>query len=647
MLNVIIKLRNLTFKKAVRKIYKKVFYVIRKITMKINPITREDSFFSCFKPGCSFLYTLNNKAYYVYELNSLGNCSEIINSADKICSHEFDLLGSGNTYLGEKLPWNEDFKTGFKWENKFYRDIKIVDLNNNADVKVPWELSRLQHLFTLGKAYWITNDEKYAEEFKEELQHWIEENPVEMNVNWTCTMDTAIRAVNLISAYFFFSQSPSIDNNFWLKFNNLLFTHGTFIYKNLENEQVNRSNHYLSDLAGLIWLGIFFENFNIKNSEKYNNPKHWLKFGLLEFENEMEKQINEDGTDYEGSTSYHTLVTEIFLITTILCNKNEIHFSIGYMAKMEKMCQFIMDITKPNGISPIIGDADDGRLLILSNYAKWNRRDFTHILAIAGEYFNRDDFRICGMRYAEDALWAMGSFKEVYKELQLTSKHYDKGGYYILRNDRIYCMVRCGELSLRGQGGHSHNDQLSMELNVDGEDFIIDPGTYVYTSDYKMRNLFRSTKMHNTLYINNYEQNDFNEYNLFYMKEQSFGKCAFFNETSFIGRHYGFREKCGLIHERQINMENNELIIIDKVIGSTVGNAYINFLLDFGVTIEEKQNGIQLNKNGKKIFIQFNNEYSITDAFVSYGYGQRLSTSKISIQLHNESNIKIRIIIGE
>ena len=153
--------------------------------------------------------------------------------------------------------------------------------------------------------------------------------------------------------------------------------------------------------------------------------------------------------------------------------------------------------------------------------------------------------------------------------------------------------------------------------------------------------------MHNTLCIDNYEQNNFNEYDLFYMKEQSFGKCTLFNETSFIGRHYGYKEKCGVIHERQINLENNELIIIDKVKGNKVSNVYINFLLDFGVHIEEKQNGIQLNKNGKKIFIQFNNEYLITDAFVSYGYGQRLNTSKISIKLHNKSSIKIKIVSGE
>ena len=76
----------------------------------------------------------------------------------------------------------------------------------------------------------------------------------------------------------------------------------------------------------------------------------------------------------------------------------------------------------------------------------------------------------------------MGNYKYVNKGIHLKSKAYFNGGYYILRNNRTYCIIRCGELSCRGEGGHSHNDQLSFELNVEGEDFIIDPGTYAYTS---------------------------------------------------------------------------------------------------------------------------------------------------------------------
>lgn len=637
---------NEIIKKVIKKMYRKVYYKYRKIKIKNSGIKLEDTSFNNFYPICEFVYKKEKRDFYVLELEKMNLSNSIINSADKICKHEFNLLGSGEKFLGEKLQWDKDFKTGFKWYNEFYKDIKIVDLSNNADVKIPWELSRCQHIFTIGKAYWITKNEKYALEFKNQIEDWIHKNPVEMSVNWTCAMDVAIRAVNWICGYFFFKGSSIINHSFWIEFNKLLYLHGRFIYRNLENEGKYNGNHYISDLAGLIWIGIYFDDFIVDDRECKSNPKEWLKFAIEEFESEMKKEVNEDGTDYESSTSYHRLVTELFLFTTILCNKNNIHFSKDYMIKLEKMCEFIMNITKPNGLAPLIGDVDDGRFIISSNYFDWVRRDFRHILSVAGEYFNRNDFRNVGKEFKEDSLWIMGSLKNVTEKIELKSKEYSRGGYYILRNNKICCVIRCGELSCRGEGGHSHNDQLSFELNVNGEDFVIDPGTYLYTADYKMRNLYRSTKMHNTLHIDGFEQNDFEQNDLFYMKEQSFAKCKVFNDTTFSGEHYGYKEKCGVIHERRISLENDKLIINDTLIGDKINNnIYVNFVLDYDVEVKKQEKGLQLIKNDVRLILEFENSYLVEKNYISYGYGQKLDSKKIAIKLDkNKFKLSINLV---
>lgn len=625
-----------------RKIYYKVYYIYRKNVVKRKSVDIDNNYFNEFKTNCNFIFDINNKKYYVDSIIKLNLKESIVLDGERICSHIFNLLGSGDKYLGENISWNEDFKTGFRWDNDFYKDIKIVDLSNDADVKIPWELSRFQHIFTLGKAYWITENEKYAVEFKEEIEDWIEKNPIEMSVNWACTMDVAIRAVNWIIGYYFLKTSKSINKNFWNKFNKVLYLHGRYIMKNLENKGVHTGNHYLSDIVGLIWLGIYFRDFIVKDKNKKNSPKAWLDFGLKELENEMFIQINRDGTDYEASTSYHRLVTEMFLLTTILCNQNKITFSKNYLSRLEKMCEFIMNITKPNGLAPLIGDADDGRLVVFSNYSSWIKRDFRHILAISGEYFNRDDFRYYGKSYKEDALWTVGSYKDKVESVKkLVSRAYEKGGYYILRNERFYCIIRCGQLSCRGEGGHSHNDQLSFELNVDGEDFIVDPGLYVYTGNYEMRNLFRSTEIHNTAYIKGYEQNYFDEYALFYMKEQSFGECIEFTDKKFVGRHYGYKNKCGIVHERTIEIDRN-LKIIDKFITEKVfkSNIYCNFTLDKDVKLINKENVIILSKNDKKITIQLENIYNIkiNDCVISKQYGGVEKSRSIIIQQTSNSS---------
>ena len=58
--------------------------------------------------------------------------------------------------------------------------------------------------------------------------------------------------------------------------------------------------------------------------------------------------------------------------------------------------------------------------------------------------------------------------------------------------------------------GHTHNDKLSVELMVDGNYIVRDPGGYVYTAAPEIRNIFRGTKAHNTIYVTGTEQNDFN-----------------------------------------------------------------------------------------------------------------------------------------
>jgi hypothetical protein len=633
-------------KKIVIKLYELPYYKIRKEIIKLKPIDIDNKYFINFKPNCNFFFNTKDKQLLVEKIKQLNIEKQIINDADKICSHIFNLLGSGDIYLGKQLPWNTDFKTNFVWENKFYKDIKIVDLSNNADVKVPWELSRFQHLFTLGKAYWLTNDEKYAIEFKEEIDDWIEKNPVEMSVNWTCTMDVAIRAVNWIAAYFFFKDAQSIDKSFWIKFHKSLYLHGRFIIKNLENKGTHNGNHYLSNIVGLVWLGLYFGSFIVNDWYKGNNPKKWLNYGLSELEKEMFVQNNPDGTNYEASTSYHRLVTELFLITTVLCNKNNIHFSADYMARLEKMCEFIMNITKPNGLSPIIGDADDGRLSILSNYSTWIRNDFRHLLGIAGELFDRDDFRYYGKDYIEDTLWIYQNYKSnVEKPKPLTSIAYRDGGYYILRNDRVYCCIRCGELSFRGDGVHSHNDQLSFELNVDGEDFIIDPGSYVYTADYKMRNLFRSTEMHNTVQVEKFEQNDFEEYNLFYMKEQTYAKNHGFNMNFFEGTHIGFKEKCNIIHKRTVLLEENSVLIKDQLIGDTNKNAQLTLILspDVVIKLEESENKVVLEKGSICIKFDYIRALKIDNCWVSNSYGYKQSSKMIIIPFNKEFSIKMTI----
>ena len=100
---------------------------------------------------------------------------------------------------------------------------------------------------------------------------------------------------------------------------------------------------------------------------------------------------------------------------------------------------------------------------------------------------------------------------------QLDSKAFPQGGFYIMRHADLYMIIDCVPADPKSPSGHKHNSRLSFELFAGDKSFIIDPGAYVYTADKEMRNLFRSTKYHNTVVVDGEEQNRFAEDALFAM----------------------------------------------------------------------------------------------------------------------------------
>ena len=601
---------------------------------------------------------------------------ETIKSADEVCNHIFDLLGSGKTKLGKEIDWHLDFKSGFRWDPKEYYlgTGKHVTLDDQSDVKVPWELSRCQHFVTLGKAYWYTGNEKYAKEFVSQIESWISQNPVELGVNWACAMDVAIRAVNWIWGYYFFCKSKTLTKEFKIKFFKSLFLHGRHIINNLEFGQI-RGNHYLSDIVGLIYIGLFLP--------ECKDTKKWLNKGLSALKEEMEFQVHPDGVDFEASISYHRLVTELFLSSILLCKINNISIPKELLAKLEKMIDFTMHYTKPDGKCPLIGDADDGRLHILS---KNDINDHRYLLSVGAVIFEREDFKSAYPKFNEEAFWLLGidglnKLKNLpIGNYKVKSKGFKKGGFYIMRADDLYMIIDCGEIGLAGHGGHGHCDTLSFELFANGKTVIVDPGTYVYTAAPAWRNLFRSTSFHNTIVVDNKEMNRFEEDELFAMKFDAVPKVHKWEVTEdydiFDGEHSGYeRLQNPVTHRRQIyfNKKEGYWIIKDILTGKgkhkfdlyfhftpmEIKKDWLNIITENGVTIKpletkglnlEIQEGWISESYGKKVnapVVKYSKKVSTPTIFMNviYPYKEDTGVKSVIEKVKNDLNaIKLGVI---
>ena len=239
---------------------------------------------------------------------AIVEAADAVPATNSICSARVRALGT-------TLPWHTDFKTGREWPLTYCADIEYNELDRPTDVKVPWELSRCQHFTRLGQAYWLTGDERYAEEFVAETTDWIDGQPVVLGVNWACAMDVALRAVSWIWGFHFFADSRGLPRRaFRSRFLRALFMHGEFIVKHLEKADLN-GNHYLCDGVGLVFLGCFFRRARCR-------PRAGLRSGAPSSKQEMFEQTTADGVDFEQSTAYHRLVLEAFLTSYLLLRRH-------------------------------------------------------------------------------------------------------------------------------------------------------------------------------------------------------------------------------------------------------------------------------------------------------------------------------------
>src|SRR5215216_1356338 len=397
-----------------------------------------------------------------------------ITAADRIVDqHSWPLLGFGEQCFGEEIQWTRDPLSDYAWPLDYHRDIKLIR-SDGSDVRVLWELNRLGQLLTLARAYLSAKDERYSAEFFAQLRSWAVQNPYGRGPNWACAMEVALRAMNLLAAFEVFRHSPQLDSGFLQFFLRLLQQHGSYIRRNLEFSYIATSNHYLSDVVGLLWLGLLLPELR--------DAGEWREFGLDQMLREMDKQVLEDGTDFESSTGYHRFVTELFLYSFMLCRAKNIEIEKRYWSRLHQMLIYIRAYLRPDGFAPLIGDTDSGQVLpILRRRAD----DHAYVLDIGANVFNDPTL----------------------KPEHAVSQAFPHAGIYIMRDRDLYLCFNASGAGINGRGSHGHNDALSIEVSAGGRALIVDPGTYVYSADLQKRHEFRSTAYHSTVRIDGEEHN--------------------------------------------------------------------------------------------------------------------------------------------
>jgi hypothetical protein len=511
----------------------------------------------------------------------------LIESARMITrEHRWCLLGFGEKEFGPKLNWHRDPLSGRIWPLNYHADIPLWH-NDGSDVRVLWELNRLAHLITLGRAYMLTSEEALTTEFFAQLEGWREQNPVGRGANWSCAMEVGLRAMNLLAAFSLFRNSPALNEERLLMLLTMFDQHGAHIRRNLEFSHLATSNHYLADVAGLLWLGIMLPELS--------NAEEWRTWAFNELLGEMDRQILPDGADYEGSTGYHRFVLELLLYSLVLCRANEIQLEDKYWRKLHAMLNYLRHSLRPDGFAPLIGDTDGGQVLPIVSRAA---NDHAYLLALGAAVFKDAQFKLPQFEMPQELLWILGE-TGLRDYQQLASSHegpssqaFPDAGTYVLRHEDLFLLFNANGAKHGRLTSHQHNDLLSVEISVCGRAFIVDPGSYVYTADLHERHLFRSTAYHSTIEIDDTEQQTIPENAPFETGGEARARGLVWESTTerdrVVAEHSGYERRPKPVrHRRAITFDksNRWWLIEDDLVGKGEHRIAARFHFDTGLEV--------------------------------------------------------------
>lgn len=439
-------------------------------------------------------------------LNALRHCESdferrIVNDAEQILQHKFDLLGYKSLDFGSEINWHLDALHGKFSPNLPWFRVPYLDFDQVGDHKIIWELSRHQHLTTLAKAFLLTEDARYTKELFAQWYHWQQHNPYPIGINWASSLEVAFRSLSWLWIWHLLEGFSVMPAQFPDDLRKALMQNARHIERYLST-YFAPNTHLLGEAVALFFIGTL--------APECAAVRRWQKLGWHIILRESQRQILPDGMHFEQSTYYHLYALDFFLHARILADMNGVEIPAAFDQAIEKMLDALC-LLGGAGAPPQFGDDDGGRVF---DPRRNLREHILDPLATGAVLYRRGDFKRRADGSREEMLWLLGKNGEdildTLKETRYngTSSALTASGIYLMlaANSSAQCLVIDAGKQGHGWAGHGHADALSVQLFSQGKSILIDPGTFTYVNTAEERSHFRATACHNTVQIDGLSQ---------------------------------------------------------------------------------------------------------------------------------------------
>jgi len=369
---------------------------------------------------------------------------QVVQRAERIAAGRFRLFSAVDVDLPDPVPWHRNPQNGAEWPT----DVHWCDLDlftpERGDVKGVWELSRFSWAFDLARGYLWSANAAYAEVFWRRWESWLAANPPNLGVHWVSGQECALRLMAWCFATFAFLPDPSSTNDRLSRMLVALHAHGRRIAGFIGHAVRQKTNHAVTEAAGLLTLGLLFPCFP--------EAAAWRRQGRDLLEREGRRQIYPDGTYVQHSMNYHRLVLHTYAWCLALAERAGEAFSPGLRERLASATEFLYQMQdETTGRVPNYGPNDGALFLRLD---ECDYVDYRPAIAAARRALGAGPAYPPGP-WDEASWWLFGPEKSGAAGLarpKRPSSAFVSGGYFTLRTGQAWGLVRAH--TYRGRVGH-------------------------------------------------------------------------------------------------------------------------------------------------------------------------------------------------
>jgi hypothetical protein len=424
------------------------------------------------------------------------DASAVVAAADAVLAGTWSVLGTSRRDSAEP-DWFHDPLSGRRApDRQLAFQIQHRDEAETGNIKQIWEMSRHHHLTVLAAAWWLTQDEHYAEVAAGQLRSWWSENPFLTGVHWTSGIEASIRLISWTWVRRLLDDWPKVSD---------LFEHNDDAVRQIAWHQEflatfpsrgsSANNHIIAEAAGRLVAACAFP--------WYARTARWRRSAAVLLERELAANTFEDGLNRELATDYHRFVLELGLVAAVEADADGGALSEATWELLARMLDAGAAILDVSGRAPRQGDGDEGRALVVDDP---ERGSWATVLGTGAALLGAPGWwpHFNGGLQAH-LLSALAQTRQL-RRLASRPSRFEEGGLVVLRSSledgpEIWCRCDGGPHGFLSIAAHAHADALSLEVRHDGVDILADPGTYCYHGEPEWRDWFRSTAAHNTLEI--------------------------------------------------------------------------------------------------------------------------------------------------